>query len=109
MTLEVRVLPRARYQITSIAEWWAQNRSVAQAQRWLDEVDDRLHELGVIVDRLPLAEESNEFEFPLKQLTFGIGRRLTHRLLLSIHNNVVYVHSVRHLAQQSITPEDIEP
>ncbi|MEQ1825062.1 MAG: hypothetical protein ABL921_03925 [Pirellula sp.] len=38
MTRDVQILPRATSQLLESASWWAENRSVAQAARWLTEI-----------------------------------------------------------------------
>lgn len=107
MRRDVKVLPRARAQITSIADWWAVNRSVTQSLGWLDKVEKTINDLATVACQLPLADESDAFEFQLRQINFGIEGRPTHRMLLSIHDDVVFIHCVRHLSRQDITRDDI--
>ena len=47
------------------------------------------------------------FPFALRQITFGLGNKPTHRVVFEIRGDTVYVLAVRHLAQADITPNDV--
>lgn len=71
-------------------------------------MESAIQSLAEGAERFPLAAESAEFEFPLRQMTFGISRRPTHRVLYSLQDDRVLVYAVRHLAQDDLTPGDLE-
>ena len=59
-------------------------------------------------ERFPLAAESDRFEFPLRQLNYGLSRHRTHRVLYAVQADRVLVYSVRHLAQAEMNLDDLE-
>ncbi len=66
MKYRVTILPRAMIQLYAAAGWWADNRSVEQAIRWLQGFEVALQALQDDPERLPLANENHLFEFPLR-------------------------------------------
>lgn len=108
MSREVEILPRATIQIYESASWWAENRSVAQAARWLAEIESAIRGLSDTAPRHPLARESDAFDFPLHQMNFGVSRKSTHRILFSFDDARVLVYAVRHLSQSDVTSDDLE-
>jgi plasmid stabilization system protein ParE len=82
---------------------------MAEASRWLEGMESAIQSLAEHAERFPLATESTEFDFPLRQMSFGVSRRPTHRVLFSVHDDRVLVYAVRHLARQDLTPDDLEP
>jgi hypothetical protein len=54
-----------------------------------------------------LAPESGDFDFELRQINYGSGKRPTHRALFRIVGNTVEVLSIRHLAQRALRPGDL--
>lgn len=108
MIRSVRVLPRAKRQLYDAALWWGDNRSVAEASRWLERIETAFQSLSEDAERFPLAFESADFDFPLHQMNFGVSGHPTHRVLFSVHTDRVLVYAVRHLAQQELVPEDLQ-
>ena len=108
MTRVVQILPRASIQLYESASWWAENRSVAQAARWLVEIESAIAGLASETDRHPLAREAEAFDFPLHQMNFGVSRRPTHRVLFAFDDARVIVYAVRQLSQSDLTPVDVE-
>lgn len=108
MIRQVDVLPRAKNQLYDAALWWADHRSLEEAAHWLTEIESAIQELGRNAEQWPLASESSQFDFELRQLSFGVSRRPTHRVLFSIQGNRVVIYAVRHLAQKELTPQDLE-
>jgi plasmid stabilization system protein ParE len=103
------LLPTAEQQLHESALWWAENRSLDQALRWLDGFQAALQSLAKDPDRHGLARENQlyDFPFPVRQLLYGLSRRPTHRALFEIRGDIVYVHAIRHLAQRDLTPDDL--
>ncbi len=108
MTRVVQLLPGATVQLYGSASWWAENRSVAQAARWLVEIESAIVGLASEAEQHPLAREAEEFDFPLHQMNFGVSGRSTHRVLFSFNDARVLVYAVRHLSQADLAPEDVE-
>ena len=103
MTRVVQLLPRATIQLYESASWWAENQSIAQAARWMTEIESAIAGLVSDAERHPLAREADAFDFPLHQLNFGVSGRLTHRVLFSFDDARVLVYAVRHLSQADVT------
>lgn len=108
MIYEVTVLPRAKAQLLSAALWWSEHRNPEQALRWLDGFELAIASLAVNPQSHALILEhfDQEFTQEYRQLNYGLGKRLTHRAVFEIRDAAVYVHAVRHLAQDSLAPED---
>jgi plasmid stabilization system protein ParE len=103
----VTILPRAKRQLLEQALWWSENRSAEQAFRWLEGFEQALASLADHPERCGIARESDAFEVVIRELYYGLRSRATHRAVFEIRNDEVIVHSVRHLAQRDLTPEDI--
>lgn len=108
MSYEVIVLRRAQIELHQNALWWAEHRDVGQALRWLDEFTATLATLAHHPKRHAVAREDDLFPFPLRQLTFGVSSKPTHRAVFSVEGDKVLVYTVRHLAQDDLTPADIQ-
>jgi plasmid stabilization system protein ParE len=104
----VTILPRAKRQLLEQAIWWSENRSADQAYFWLEGFEMALTSLADHPQRFSTARESNAFDFVVRDLHYGLRSKATHRAVFEIHDDEVIVHSVRHLAQSDLTPEDIE-
>ena len=89
------------------AAWWAEHRSQSEASRWLSGLESAINSLGDDPDRYPLAAESDAFDFPLRQLNYGVSRHPTHRVLFAVHADRVLIYAVRHLAQQELALGDL--
>jgi plasmid stabilization system protein ParE len=103
----VRIAQPARQDLQEQHDWWAEHRSAEQAARWYQQFFRALLQLEEAPTKFSLAAESGVWPFEIRQLNFGIGRRPTHRALFRVKNNEVIVLRVRHLAQDSLTTDDI--
>jgi len=109
VTYRIVLLPRAEQQLYQAARWWSEHRSPKQAFRWLDGFEAAIAGLAKSPERHDTVHEIELYEFPFKvrQLLYGLSRKPTHRALFEIRADVVYVHAIRHLAQEDVTPTDI--
>lgn len=107
MSRVVQLLPRAAVQLHESASWWAQNRSVDQAARWLTKIEIAIAALATEAERHPLARESEAVSVVLHQMNFGVSGQPTHRVLYSFDENNVTVFAVRHLSQSDLTQRNI--
>ena len=89
------------------ATWWAEHRSMAQADRWLREIEAAIQKLATNAEQYPLARETAEFSFEVQQMNFGLSGGRTHRVLFSMQESRILVYTVRHLAQEDLTAEDL--
>lgn len=102
--MRVRLTDRANRQVREAHQWYAQ-RSLSAAERWHESLMRCLRSLTAHASHCPLAAESSLFPVPVHEITFGSGRRKSHRVLFVIRPELIVVHSVRHLAQDEIDPE----
>jgi len=107
MKLPVYHHPRVEYALEAGFRWWAENRSAEQAANWFNGFVAALKSLGANPYRCPLAAEDSLFPYEIRQLNFGLGSKPTHRALYTIRPDRVYVFLIRHLSQQTITPDDL--
>jgi plasmid stabilization system protein ParE len=107
MKYQIEMLPRAIAELRSIVLWWAEHHSSEQAGRWLIGIEAAIGDLANHPEQHSLAIEADSFPFEVRELHYGVKRRKTHRVLFTIREDVVRVYSVRHLAQDVLTAEDI--
>lgn len=107
MKFSVSVTPKARIEFYNDARWWAENRSLDQATRWLDGLEQAIKLLADTADSYPLARENDDFPFDLRQMNYGIGSKPTHRAVFEIRDEKVIVHGIRHLARRELTTDDL--
>ncbi len=81
------------------------NGSEAAADRWYNGFLRLLDLLAEDPHRFPLALENPRFPIASRQVTYGSGRRVSHRIIFAIRQTSVVVYSVRHAAQDEWRPE----
>ncbi len=106
MSLPVILQREAEAQIVASVRWWAEHRSVEQAERWYAGILEAIDSLGKTPAQYPRAREHEHFPYELRQMSFGLGNRPTHRILFTIRPDAVLVLTVRHAAQKDWNPDD---
>ena len=104
--MKVAIARRARADLKEAVLWWAEHRSSEQALRWYGRALHAIRSLEKNPERHPLADESAMFPFEVRQLTFSLGRKPTHRAVFTIRPDMVLVLRVRLLAQESLKPDE---
>jgi plasmid stabilization system protein ParE len=99
----------AKQDIQADYNWWAENRSVEQARRWYLGIHAAIRSLRKKPDRCPRATESDLLAEGIRQLSFGLGRRPTHRIVFAIDGGTVVVLRVRHISQDALSLDDTGP
>ncbi len=107
MIHQVVLTDQAHRDLLQACTWWAENRSAEQAERWYDGFAKAILSLATDPERRPLAPESQDLPYEIRQLNYGLGRRPTHRAVFTIRPNMVLILRVRHLAQKPLSPEDV--
>jgi plasmid stabilization system protein ParE len=107
VTYRVTILPRAKRQMLDLALWWSENRSAQQAFHWLEGFEQALAALANNPERCSVARESKAFDVVIRELHYGLRNKATHRAVFEIRGEEVIVHSIRHLAQRDLTPDEI--
>src|SRR5690606_30690198 len=103
----VHISDLAEDDIDSAYRWWRDNRSIAQAAKWLDQIHDAIETLSVMPYRCPRCEEADLHEVGVRQLLFGIGRRATHRILFVVIEDEITILRVRHVAQHALRLDEL--
>jgi plasmid stabilization system protein ParE len=106
MSSTVVLTKRAAQELEGAARWWAEHRSVAEAERWYTAYMQAIVSLDTNPQRCPFARENGKLPYEVRQLAFGLGRRFTHRAVFTIRGDTVVVLAIRHLAQQDIVPDE---
>lgn len=104
-TFEVFLTEKAQEELDESHNWWAQNRSPDQANRWYVGFFQAMKNLEQNPTRCPLAPENDHFPYELRQLNYGLSSKPTHRAIFTIRNKVVVIVRIRHLAQALIEPD----
>jgi plasmid stabilization system protein ParE len=99
MNYEVVLTLEADRNARSIIAWYTE-RSQAAADRWYNEFSAAIASLGRSPEQYAVARENSRFPIELRQLNFGGGRRITHRILYTIRPGAVVI------AQQDWRPDD---
>ncbi len=102
---EVKLTSRGERDFQNACQWYAERSTVA-ANNWYDGTQLALDSLKGNPERCPLADENLRFPIELRQLTFGSGRKLTHRIIFAIRPDAVVVYAIRHTAQDEWRPEN---
>src|SRR5260221_9024151 len=84
MSYRLRITDEAAELLLSSARWYAEtSQSLDVAAAWHDGFLDQLDSLTSNPFRGPVAPENDAFDFELREIHYGSGKRLTHRALLS--------------------------
>lgn len=97
----------AKLDIQSAYDWWAKNRSAADAIRWYTGIFESIKSLEDMPERCPLAPETALVKQGLRQLHYGIGASPTHRIVFTIDENEVVVLRIRHSAQDRLDVSEL--
>ena len=108
MNYHLKIADEAADLLFSIARWYAESsQSLDVAVKWYDGFIDELETLEQDPRLGSPAPENDLFDFELRELHYGSGKRLTHRALYRIVGHTVEVLTIRHHAQQPLGPGDL--
>jgi plasmid stabilization system protein ParE len=108
MKFALKITDEARELLRSAAKWYVEtSHSKEIAAAWYDGFIAALEMLEENPELGGLAPESDQFDFELRELCYGSGKRLTHRALYRIVGTTVEVLSIRHHAQRPVKPSDL--
>lgn len=97
----------AKRDIAAAYDWWKENRSAEQAERWYRGILDAARSLARNPERCGLASESDLLDTGIRQLLYGLGRHATHRLVFTIDGDTVVIFRVRHTSQDALSADDL--
>ena len=106
MVFRVRVTTPAEGDIRRAGRWYSDHAKEIGRQ-WTRGVRQAIASLAENPDRYGLAHESDQIDFELRELLYGIGRKKIHRILFRILGDTVEVLAVRHAAQRDIAPDEM--
>jgi plasmid stabilization system protein ParE len=108
MKYRLRLTEEAAARLISIARWYAEtSQSLSIAVEWYDGFLVTLESLRDDPLRGVVAAENNLFEFELREIYYGSGKRITHRALYRIVSDTVEVLTIRHGAERPLKPGDL--
>lgn len=106
MTFTARELPRAKGDKRHIVQWLLQ-RSPQGAAAWLNAYDQMIERLKAAGDSFPLAEESKNLDFEMRQILFKTRRGRIYRAVFHIQGADLFVLRVRGPGQAPIDLDDV--
>lgn len=106
---------KRRVIITGLAEadalsnhqWWGENRSIEQANRWLEGLYATMLGLATTAGSQTLATEIVLRKAGIRQATFGLGSRPSHRIIYGIEGEQVIIYRVRAFKQDDMNLGDL--
>ena len=108
MSFSLKITDEAADLLLSIAKHYAEtSQSLEIAAAWYDGFIEKLEILAQNPLRCAVAPENELFDFELRELLYGSGKRLTHRAIYRIVENTVEVLTIRHHAQRPLQPGDL--
>jgi plasmid stabilization system protein ParE len=102
----VIIQPTAALDIRRQVTWLTRHASPSAAARWQSRIIAAVHSLASDPERCPLADEAADLGIELRERLSG-RRRNVHRILFTIDGDTVNVLTVRHAAQDRLTPDDL--
>lgn len=108
MPYEVRVTSPAKDDIWRNYRWWGEHRSREQADRWFNGIGGLIDSLAQSANQHALATEPALRALGIRQVSFGTGRRPTHRVLYGLHGKAVVVYRVRAYKQDAIGTTNLQ-
>ena len=106
MSYRVVLTARAERDRDAAFDWYAENYSREFAARWYRGLSQAIRSLRENPLRCATAHATDKFSFELRELLYG-GRRHKHRVLFTLHEDLVLVLHIRHSAQKDLTEDDL--
>lgn len=106
MTLEVVLTETARKQMESAADWYAK-QNPAVAATWFNGLIQRLIALDENPEQYAVARETEFLPVELRQMLYGSGKRISHRILFVIRERQVVVYQIRHVSMRDVNTDDL--
>jgi plasmid stabilization system protein ParE len=101
------ITDRATRKLQSTYSWLEQHRSPALAKRWYEKFVAAISTLPSQADRYAAISEKVDYPHVLREMHFGLGKTPTHRAIFAIVHNEVVVLTIRHVAEDVLTDQEI--
>lgn len=108
MSYRVNITGPAKQDIRHSVDWWSEHRSSEEADRWYLGIYDAMRSLSQMPHRFGRADEQELADEEVRQMGFGLGRRLTHRVVYAVIEDQVIVYRVRSVYQDKLGLRDLE-
>ena len=95
MAFRVKQTPRADKDLDALLDWLMERQAGDTGLRWFRKLREEIASLSELPHRCPLAPESKEFPFEVRQLLYGRKPHL-YRVLFTIEGDTVVVLHIRH-------------
>ena len=91
---EIVLTDVAKADLRRNVDWWSENRSPTEAERWYASILESIYSLEEMPTRCLMAREAETLGIELHNLWFGLGKKQTHRVLFTVEGNTVNVFRV---------------
>jgi plasmid stabilization system protein ParE len=108
MRYTIIVAPLAEQDLRRNADWWAENHSHTQAERWFENAFKQLNSLKTMPERCPLSAENGLVPFEIRDFLFGLGHKPSYRAIITIEDEKVYVLRVVRGEQDALEELDLK-
>jgi len=108
MSFQLRITGPAERDMRENHRWWSENRSSEQADRWLIGIDKIIYSLCETAEHHTLATETVLRKAGIRQVSFGLGHKPSHRIIYAINGQNVIIFRVRAFKQQDLDIGDLE-
>lgn len=108
MKYRLTITGPAKEDIRQNHQWWAENRSEEQADRWLIGIDAVIRSLSEIAEGYSYASEPALKNQGIRQCNFGVSDHPTHRILYGIQEGVVIIYRIRSTRQDRMAVKDLK-
>ena len=98
MQYDVVLTANAQDQLQKSYEWYVEHASEFAAD-WYNGFLDVLYSLESNPERCGLAHEGDSVSRPLREISYGLGKRRTHRAVFAVRSEQVVIYSIRHTSQ----------
>jgi len=101
----IEITARARDDADAASAWMAENVSPAFAEKWYQELFERIETLTRHPARCPVAAESRNFPEEIRELTYGKRRHKYHyRILFTAREDTVVILYIYHGSRKGLEP-----
>lgn len=108
-TYRLTVTTPAENDVRECHQWWWENRSEEQADRWFTGINRAIQSLKHSPLMYGYATERMLMKHDIRQKPFGLGRHPSHRILFEVIDDEVIIYRVRSLAQDRLSLAEVIP
>jgi len=106
VTFRVEMSKRADGQLQESLQWYEKNAPHV-AKAWYEGFRAKLRSLSTDPMRFLMAHEDYDLNRGLREVLYGMGRRITHRAIFEVEGDLITVLAMRHVAQADVKDSDL--